>query len=71
VVHIPLINPEKVYLPPLHIQLGLIKNIVTAMDQNSVGFMYLKNKFPRISDAKIKDGIFVGSQIRQLIQEKI
>jgi len=29
----------------------------------------LKNKFPRISDAKIKDGIFVGSQIRELIQD--
>jgi hypothetical protein len=30
--------------------------------------MYLKNKFPRISDAKIKEGIFVGPQIRELIQ---
>jgi hypothetical protein len=26
VVNIPLINPEKVYLPPLDIKLGLIKN---------------------------------------------
>jgi len=39
------------------------------MDQNSAGFMYLKNKFPRISDAKIKVGIFVGPQIRELIQD--
>jgi hypothetical protein len=28
------------------------------MDQNSAGFMYLKNEFPRISDAKIKEGVF-------------
>jgi len=69
VVHTPLINPEKVHLPPLHIQLGLIKNVVKAMDQNSAGFMYLKNKFPRISDAKIKEGIFVWPQIRALIQD--
>ena len=39
------------------------------MDQNSAGFMYLKNKFPRISDAKIKEGIFVWPQIRALIQD--
>ena len=69
VVHTPLINPKKVHLPPLHIQLGLIKNVIKAMDQNSVGFMYLKNKFPRINDAKIKEGIFVWPQIRALIQD--
>jgi len=51
VVHTPLINPEKVYLPPLHNQLGLIKTVVKAMDQNSAGFMYLKHRFPWISDA--------------------
>jgi hypothetical protein len=39
------------------------------MDQNSAGFMYLKNKFPRISDAKIKKREFLESQIRQLIQD--
>ena len=39
------------------------------MGQNSVGFMYLKNKFLSISDAKIKDEVFVGLQIRELIQD--
>ena len=38
------------------------------MDRHSAGFMYLKNKFPRISDAKIKEGVFVGLQIRELKQ---
>jgi len=33
------------------------------MDPNSAGFMYCKNKFLRISPAKIKEGIFVGLQI--------
>jgi hypothetical protein len=32
------------------------------MDQNSAGFMYLKNKRPRINDAKIKEGAFFGPQ---------
>jgi hypothetical protein len=31
--------------------------------------MYLKNKLPRTSDAKIKEGVFVGPQIRDLIQD--
>jgi hypothetical protein len=39
------------------------------MDQNSAGFMCLKNTFPRIRDVKIKEGVFVGSQIRELIQD--
>ena len=39
------------------------------MDQNRAGFMYLKNKFPRISDYKIKEGVFFGPQIRELIQD--
>jgi hypothetical protein len=30
--------------------------------------MYFKHKFPRLRDAKIKDGIFVGPQIRELIK---
>jgi len=31
--------------------------------------MYLKIRIPRISDATIKEGAFVGPQIRQLIQD--
>jgi hypothetical protein len=32
--------------------------------------MYFKHKFPRLRDAKIKDGIFVGPQIRELIKDE-
>jgi hypothetical protein len=65
----PLVNPEKVFLSPLHIKLGLMKNFVEAMDKNGAGFIYLKHKFPRLSDAKIKEGIFVCPQIRELIKD--
>ncbi|UYV61157.1 hypothetical protein LAZ67_1003618 [Cordylochernes scorpioides] len=57
------------YLPPLHIKLGLMKNLVKAMDRNASGFAYLKQKFSSISEAKIKEGIFVGPQIRELQQD--
>jgi hypothetical protein len=40
------------------------------MDQHGAGILYLKNTFPRVSDAKIKDGIFVGPHIRELINDE-
>jgi len=39
------------------------------LDKNSAGFHYLKEKFPRVSDSKIKEGIFVCPQIRALIRD--
>jgi hypothetical protein len=63
----PIIDPKKFYLPPMHIKLALINNFIKAMDQNRAGFMNLKNRFPRISDAEMKEGPFVGPQIRELI----
>ncbi|UYV64671.1 uba52 [Cordylochernes scorpioides] len=46
-----------------------MKNFVKAMDQNASGFAYLKQKNSSISEAKIKEGIFVGPQIRELQQD--
>ena len=47
-----------------------MKNFVKAMNKSGDGFQYLQNKFPRISDAKIKEGIFVGPQIRELFNDE-
>lgn len=62
----PLIDPKKILLPPLHIKLGLMKQFVKALD--CALFKYLTDKFPNLSDAKIKAGIFVGPQIRELMK---
>lgn len=67
----PLVQPNNIFLPPLHIKLGLVKNFVKAMDKNCDGFLYLKEKFPKLSEAKIKEGVFIGPQIRQLIKDNI
>lgn len=67
VMHEPLVHREDIILPPLHIKLGLMKNFVKALDKTSNAFIYLRSKFPQISDAKIKEGIFVGPQIRKMI----
>jgi hypothetical protein len=63
----PLVESTKVLLPPLHIKLGLMKNFVRGMDKNGNGFQYLKSKFPKISDAKLTAGIFIGPQIREIL----
>ena len=68
----PLVEPHKVILPPLHIKLGLIKNFVKGIvkhNRGSEGSVYLKSKFPGISDAKIKEGVFIGPEIRDLIND--
>ena len=70
VISPPLVFPEKIFLPPLHIKLGLMKNSVKGMDKIGHGFKCLRNKFPNVSDAKIKEGIFIGPQIRKLMQHK-
>jgi hypothetical protein len=65
----PLVDRKKVYLPPLYIKLGLVKNVVKAMDRDGQVFLHLQRKFPRINDAKIKEGIFTGPQIRELMKD--
>ena len=51
--------PE-ILLPPLHIKLGLMKNFVKALDKTKAGFKCLYENFPRLSEAKFKQGVFVG-----------
>jgi hypothetical protein len=51
VAYPPLVDPGKIYLPPLHIKLGLMKNFVKAVNTTGPGFQYLQTKFPHISEA--------------------
>ncbi|GBM40781.1 hypothetical protein AVEN_80791-1 [Araneus ventricosus] len=67
----PLVASEKILLPQLHIRLGLRKNFVKAMDCGGSGFHYLRLKFPRVSETKIMEGIFVGPQFRQLMKDPV
>lgn len=67
----PLVQKDKIILPPLHIKLGLFKNFVKALHKNKnfAAFEYLKRRFPQLSDAKIKEGVFVGPQIKKLLND--
>ena len=64
---------RKCFCPRLHIKLGLTKNCVKGIDKTGHGFEYVRNKFPNVSDAKIKEGIFIGppdkgTDARQTVQ---
>ena len=65
----PLVNMNKVLLPSLHIDLGLMKNSVKALHKNGAAFQHLCIVFPGISAAKLKEGIFVGPQIRDVLKD--
>ena len=67
VVALPLVHQNKIILPPLHIKLGLFKQFVKGLRKDSAAFEFLHKFFPKMSDAKIKEGVFVGPQIRKLI----
>lgn len=70
VKQIPLVDPGNVLLPPLHIKLGLMKQFVKTLGKRkSRGFQYICEKFPKITQAKLKEGIFVGPQIREVLRD--
>ena len=62
----PLVPQNKIILPPLHIKLGLFKQFVKGLRKDSA-FKFLRECFLKLFDAKIKEGMFVGPQIRKLI----
>jgi len=66
----PLMEPSKISLPSKHLKLGLKKNFVKAVYQEEAAFTYLLETFPRLSEAKLKEGIFIGPQIRDLIKDE-
>jgi len=37
-----------------------MKNFVRGMDKTGRGLEYVRSKFPNVSDATMKEGIFVG-----------
>lgn len=44
--------------------------MLRAKDKKVSGCLYLEENFPNLSGTRIKCGIFIGPQIRQLIKDK-
>ena len=65
---IPLVDKDKILLPPLHIKIDLIKIFVKALRKsNSKRFQYLLNAFPKISYEKKNQGVCDNPQIREML----
>ena len=69
IINEPLVSRENIVLPPLHIKLGLMKQYVKALNKDGDCFKYMCRKFPGLSNEKLKQGVFDGPQIRQLIKD--
>ena len=65
--HLPSVDPQKTYLPPQLIKLSLFKNFEKAIDSTDNGNLYLRQKFPSKSEAKVKAGVFIGPEIQKLM----
>jgi hypothetical protein len=46
-----------------------MKNFVKAIDQTGSASKYLAEKFPQLSEVKIKEEVFVGPQIHKLFRD--
>ena len=55
-------------MPPLHIKLALTKQFVKALDKDGAAFKYLQNLFPKLSEAKVKGGIFIGPKVKLILK---
>jgi hypothetical protein len=66
----PLVKLSNILLPAMHLKLRLTKNSVKTMNQEEAAFAYSREKFPRLSEAKLKEDIFIGPQIRDLIKDE-
>ena len=70
VIRQPLVLREKILLPTLHIKLGLAKQFVKALKSDSEAFKHVQAMFAKLSEAKVKGGIFTRPQIRQMLDFK-
>ncbi|GBM18039.1 hypothetical protein AVEN_75480-1 [Araneus ventricosus] len=43
---------------------------VKALDREGVTFLHLRNKFKHLSDAKVKEGMFIGPQIKAVFRDE-
>ncbi|GBL99085.1 hypothetical protein AVEN_227581-1 [Araneus ventricosus] len=47
-----------------------MKIFVKALDREGVAFLHLRNKFKHLSEAKVKEGVFIGPQIKAVLCEE-
>jgi hypothetical protein len=61
-----LVDPKKILLPN-HVKLGIMKQFVKALPKTGNCFKYLCKTFSHLSEAKLKEVVFVGPDITKLM----
>jgi hypothetical protein len=64
-----LVDPKKILLPPLHNKLGITKQFVKALPKTGNCFKCLCKTFLHLSEAKLKEGVFIGPDIRKVMMD--
>ena len=66
----PLFLREKILLPTLHIKLEPAKQFIKGLKSDSKALSHVQAIFPKLSEAKMKGGIFTGLRIWQMLSSK-
>jgi len=70
VAHPALVDKSEIYLPPLHNQHDLLRISVKATVKESEAFADLWQKFPKVSEVRIKEWIKFSPKITQILEDK-
>lgn len=65
-----LVDSSKVILPPLNIKLDLMEQWAKALNKVDRCYLYLEEKFPNVTKAKLKEAVFDGLQIRKMLRDE-
>ena len=57
-------------MPHLHVKLEVMKKIFKAVNKTFITFQHLKTIFPKVSNLKLEEKIFVDPQIRPISPDK-
>lgn len=60
-----LVPLEKILLSPLYIKSALIKQLLYSLPKNGERFTYLCSNFPKLSEAKLKEDVFINPDLRK------
>lgn len=66
----PLVDSKTIIFPPLHIKLGLIKQFTKTLPLDTAAMNRLKQMFPSLSIAKIKEGVFIGPDVDKILNDR-
>ncbi|GAB0099934.1 uncharacterized protein DMENIID0001_158370 [Sergentomyia squamirostris] len=66
-----IVHNKNILIPPLHLKLGLMTQFVKAVGTESECYKYLQEAFPDRTEAKLKEGIFTGPDIRYLLKDDL